>query len=220
MAVKMMLVPATTPSAPLTSMEGMREDYEKKSAGGIEREMKEVIESDHIPDDRKLKMYHDLMGRMLRYMDISRSKGLPVSIQSSQTSKPLPVKIQPPEEKPTPIASYMPTPDMSTLLEELPHSSHPRARRLLKHLSQHMSWDENNKELVYKGHRTPYNRARELIRDVVTSRKPISQSEHLTDFLHALEETGAPKSVLATKKLKSDFMRHRVGRERGEWRPY
>ena len=184
MATKMMLVPATSESSPMT---GFHEDEDRKSANTLENEMKRIIDSKTLPDDRKLKLYHELMGRMLRYMDKSRGKALPVQ-----------TVIQPAVQTPA-VQTPQQSDDMDAIIREIPESSQSRARRLLKHIGEHMTWDGEQRELTYKGRRIPLNEAKELVRDVVSSRRPRSQQEHLDYFMQALKETGAPEALIRSR---------------------
>lgn len=216
MAVKMKLVPVDAPSA-VDSFAGFQEDVEKKGARSLQSEMRDILHAPDIPDDRKVKMYQVLMERMLRYMDMSRDKLLPVTVHPAK-----------PEGKPEGNSPPTPLPGMDILLEKVPESSQQRGRRLLEHLKKHMAWDGESKTLVYKDSRIPHEEARELVRDVVSGRRPRSQPGALNTFLQTLAETDVPHVVVKRKQLRAR-LQSRSG-ARGEattppptapaWRPY
>ncbi len=167
--------------------------------GQLDRDMKLIIDSTHIPEDIKAKLYQDKLTKYLAAQEVKK-KPIPVPVESGPSAPPaIPPGIPPAPAPPgIPPAALQPL-DRTTIIRGIPRGKTEFANRLIDFLDNHrdtISWNAN-KELMVGTRPIVGSSIKDLVH--AASRDTLREPTGWRVFRQQLTERGIPREAIGSR---------------------
>ena len=157
-----------------------------KALGGLDRDMKTVLDRMDLDEDEKVKLYNQILQRYVSYHDKINQ---PLRVQITQSQSKPPVEPNPPSTK-----------QDIDILSTVPPSMRHKAELLLEKLRQNSSvtWDDRGRVSI-KGSPIESANITDLLNDVMRRRKrPLPAG--WKEFAKELREANIPRELIGNKE--------------------
>jgi len=164
-----------------------------KSLTSLDREMEQILLSQELGDDDKLKRYNQVLQK---YLNLQTKKREPLQIAVVPTAGTDEDK----NELPQTVANNEVNPMDTDVLQSVPKTMQRKAQLLLNKLKLNdlVKWNERG-ELIYNGSALPGTHAIDLINDVLRKRKNFNPTGW-REFAQILSTMNVPQDLVGNKE--------------------